>query len=136
LPPIGEPPVVPGIEGDRLPFAPEWTATLSADYEWSVTDTAVAFVGGSIRAISAQKTDFDPAYRAAFGDRLEIDGYETVDLRAGLDFGHWTLTLYGKNVTDSDGLADAGEFQTRPGDLVTASAIQQRTIGATVGFSF
>jgi iron complex outermembrane receptor protein len=136
LPPIGEPAVVPGIKGDRLPFAPQWTASLSADYEWPVTDNVVAFLGGSIRSISEQKTDFDPAYRAAFGDRLEIDGYERVDLRAGLYFGNFNLTLYGKNVTDSEGLADAGEFQTRPGNLVTASAIQQRTIGATLGFSF
>jgi iron complex outermembrane receptor protein len=136
LPPIGDPAVVPGIAGDRLPFAPQWTASLSADYEWSVTHTVVAFLGGSVHSISKQKTDFDPAYRAAFGDRLEIDGYERVDLRAGLDFGNFNLTLYGKNVTDSEGLADAGEFQTRPGNLVTAATIQQRTIGATVGFSF
>jgi iron complex outermembrane receptor protein len=136
LPPIGEPGVVPGIKGDRLPFAPEWTATLSAEYEWSVTANAVAFLGGSFRSISDQKTDFDPAYRAAFGQRLEIEGYETLDLRAGLDFGNFNLTIYGKNVTDSDGLAEAGDFLTRPGNLVTASAIQRRTIGATVGFSF
>lgn len=136
LPPIGEPAVTPGIKGDRLPFAPKWTASLSADYEWPVTDNVVAFFGGSVRSISDQKTDFDPAYRAAFGQRLVIEGYEMVDLRAGVDFGNFNLTVYGKNVTDSDGLIDAGEFQTRPGDLLTATAVTRRTIGATVGFSF
>jgi hypothetical protein len=93
-------------------------------------------VGGSVRWVSEQKTDFDPAYTAAFGRRLTIDSYETLELRAGVDFSRFILTVYAKNVTDSDGLIDAGEFQTRPGNLVSASPLQPRTIGATVGFSF
>jgi outer membrane receptor protein involved in Fe transport len=136
LPPIGDPPVTPGIRGDQLPFAPKWSASASADYEWTMGSDITAFVGGSVRWVSEQKTDFDPAYRAAFGRRLVIDSYETVELRAGLDFSRFIVTVYAKNVTDSDGLVDAGEYQTRPGNLVTASRIQQRTIGATVGFSF
>ncbi|HEY0938605.1 MAG TPA: TonB-dependent receptor [Steroidobacter sp.] len=136
LPPIGEPPVVPGIDGDQLPFAPKWSASASADYEWNLASNVMAFVGASVRWVSEQKTDFDPAYRAAFGRRLVIDSYETLELRAGVDFNRFILTLYAKNVTDSDGLIDAGEFQTRPGNLVTASRIQPRTIGATLGFSF
>ena len=136
LPGIGEPAVIPGIKGDQLPFAPKWSASGSADYEWTVADDVMAFVGGSIRWLSEQKTDFDPAYRAAFGRRLSIDSYETVDLRAGVDFGTFNFAIYAKNVTDSEGLIDAGEFQTRPGNLVTATPLQPRTFGATVGFSF
>lgn len=136
LPPIGEPPVVPGSDGDRLPFAPKWSASASADYEWNIAGDVMAFVGASVRWLSEQTTDFDPAYRAAFGRRLVIDSYEALDLRAGLEFDRFTVTLYAKNVTDSDGLVDAGDFQTRPGNLVMASRLQPRTIGATLGFSF
>jgi outer membrane receptor protein involved in Fe transport len=134
LPPIGG--VVPGFDGDRLPFAPEWTAYASADYDWPIGENTVAFVGGSVRYISEQATDFDPGYLDAFGRRLVIDGYETVDLRAGLDFDKFDVTVYAKNVNNSDGLIHAGDYATRPGDLVTATAIRPRTIGATVSFSF
>jgi outer membrane receptor protein involved in Fe transport len=134
LPPIGG--VVPGFDGDRLPYAPEWTASATADYQWPVGGRATAFVGGGIRYISKQETDFDPGYLDAFGHSLVIDGYETVDLRAGLDFEKFTLTLFAKNVTNSDGLIHAGDYLTRPGDFVTATPIRPRTIGATVGFSF
>src|SRR5690606_18312538 len=111
-------------------------ASASADYEWNLAGNVMAFVGASFRWVDEQKTDFDPAYRAAFGRRLVIDSYETLELRAGVDFNRFVLTLYAKNVTDSDGLIDAGDYQTRPGNLVTASPIQPRTIGATLGFSF
>jgi outer membrane receptor protein involved in Fe transport len=136
LPPIGDPAVIPGMRGDQLPFAPKWSASASADYEWTVADQVTAFVGGSFRWVSEQMTDFDPAYTAAFGRRLAIDSYETLELRAGVDFSRFIVTVYAKNVTDSDGLIDAGDYQTRPGNLVSASPIQRRTIGATVGFSF
>jgi len=134
LPPTGG--VVPGVDGDRLPFAPEWAASASADYEWPVGGHAIAFVGGSLRWISEQATDFDPGYLAAFGRRLVIDGYETLDLRAGLDFNRFNVTVFAKNVTNSDGLIHAGDYLTRPGNFVTATPIRPRTIGATVGFSF
>jgi iron complex outermembrane recepter protein len=134
LPAIGG--TVPGFDGDRLPYAPEWTASASADYEWPLGAHATAFVGGSIKWISEQASDFDPGYLDAFGRRLVIDGYETLDLRAGLDFEKFNLTLYAKNVTNSDGLIHAGDYLTRPGDLVTATPIRPRTIGAAIGFSF
>jgi len=134
LPPIGG--TVPGFDGDRLPYAPEWTASASADYQWPVTGRATAFLGGSFRYISQQATDFDPGYLDAFGRRLVIDGYETLDLRAGVDFDKFNLTLFAKNVTSSDGLIHAGDYLTRPGDLVTAAPVRPRTFGATVGFSF
>lgn len=136
LPPIGNPPVVPGSSGDQLPYAPKWSGSASADYEWSVSNNATAFVGGSIRFVSDQATDFDPAYIEAFGRRLIIDGYETVDLRAGVEFDKFNVTVFAKNVTNSDGLINAGDFQTRPGNLVVATPIRPRTFGATVGFAF
>ena len=133
LPTVGG--VVPGFDGDRLPYAPEWSASASADYQWPV-GANIAFVGAGISAISEQATDFDPGYLDAFGRRLVIDGYETVDLRAGVSFDKFDLTLYAKNVNNSHGLIHAGDYLTRPGDLVVASAIRPRTIGATVSFSF
>ena len=133
LPPVGA--VIPGFSGDRLPFAPKWSGSASADYEWPMGGST-AFVGASLRWISDQATDFDPGYLDAFGRRLVIDGYETFDLRTGIHFDRFDVTLYAKNVGNSDGLIHAGDYQTRPGNLVTVTPIRPRTIGATVGFSF
>ncbi|HEY0941926.1 MAG TPA: TonB-dependent receptor [Steroidobacter sp.] len=133
LPPIGG--VVPGLDGERLPYAPEWSASASVDYQWPV-GANTAFVGASISAISDQATDFDPGYLNAFGRRLVIEGYETVNLRAGINFEKFNLTIYAKNVNNSHGLVHAGDYLTRPGDLVTATAVRPRTIGATIDFSF
>ena len=133
-----------GFDGDRLPYAPEWTATFSSDYEFSVGPTAKAFVGGNLALKSDQATAFATAYRTAFGRRLFIDGYETVDLRAGLDFDRITLKAYLNNVFDSGGLTSASfsanVFSPAIGgsgqSYATASPIRPRTIGVTAGVSF
>ncbi|QNQ09784.1 TonB-dependent receptor [Sphingomonas alpina] len=130
------PAVTGGFDGDRLPFSPKWNANLSADYEWRLSGSARAFVGGNIRLIGDQAADFDTGYRAAFGRRLQLDGYQTVDLRAGVDFGSFTVTAYAKNLTNERGFNNLAGFGTRPGTAVAASPIRPRTVGATLGFSF
>ncbi|KRB82238.1 TonB-dependent receptor [Sphingomonas sp. Root710] len=130
------PPGNGGFAGDRLPYAPEWSVNVSADYEWSLGDDAKAYVGGSVRLLSDQVTDFDDNYQTAFGRRLTIDGYTVVDLRAGVDFGRYNLSIYAKNVTNNLGLSSVGSFAARPGTAVLASPIRPRTLGMTLGASF
>jgi outer membrane receptor protein involved in Fe transport len=134
---IGAPALIsPGLKGDRLPYAPEWTVDLSGDYRWSIGGDAEAFVGGNIRLISDQATDFDLAYRLTYGRRLTIDGYATADLRAGIETGRFNVQFQVRNLTNSRGLINAGRFQTRPGTLVNASPIRPRSFGVTLGASF
>jgi outer membrane receptor protein involved in Fe transport len=130
-----------GFDGDRLPYAPQLTANLSADYEWNLSNGAKAFVGGSVRLIGDQQTDFDANYLAVFGNRLEIDGYQVVDLRAGAELGPVNLTLFARNVFNSRGLTNADGFLSRPAltppaTALSASPIRPRTIGITAGFAF
>lgn len=136
LPPVGEPPTTPGFAGDSLPYSPKWTGTFSAEYEWSLGNNIEAYVGGNFRLVSKQATDFDPLYPAAFGHKLILDGYETLDLRAGVNFERFSLSLYARNVTNSSALLNAGELETRPGNSLVATPIRPRTFGATLGFSF
>ena len=136
LPPVGEPPTTAGFAGDRLPYSPKWTGTFSADYEWNLGGNVEAYVGGNVRFVSAQATDFDPIYLTAFGRRLIIDGYETLDLRAGVNFERFSISLYVSNATNSSGLLNAGELDTRPGNSLVATPIRPRTFGANLGFSF
>ena len=68
----------------------------------------MAYVGGSIRYLSDQTAAYDVAFRAANGRQREIESYEVLDLQAGVDFGRYTIELYGKNLTDSDGKTSTG----------------------------
>ena len=64
--------------GDRLPYTPEFAATLAVDYEWALTESAEAYVGANLRVVDDQVTGFSQQYRAAFGrlarDRRLRDG--------------------------------------------------------------
>ena len=130
------PPVTGGLDGDELPFTPKLTATLSADYEWSLGGDVLAFVGGDVRLVSDQAAGFDQTYRGLFGRRLEVDAYDKVDLRAGVSFENFSVTAFARNITNSRGLTNIGDLGNRPGTLLAASPIRPRTFGLTAAASF
>jgi len=137
-----DPVAVGAVKGDRLPFTPKYAVNLNADYQWDLGGSVTASIGGSIRSVSRQSGSFDPAYRAAYGRFARVDAYEVLDLRAGLDFGRYSLAAYANNVTNSGGVTStqallgvAGLPRNVNGALGTA-VIRPRTIGinATVAF--
>jgi len=125
-----------GKKGDALPFTPEWSASLNTNYEWSVGSQAMAYVGGSVRYLSYQTASYDLAFRTANGRQRKVEAYEVVDLQAGIDFGHYTIELYGKNLTDSDGKTSTGGLGGVPAGALPTGVIRPRTFGLTVGFNF
>jgi outer membrane receptor protein involved in Fe transport len=128
--------LVGGSDGDQLPYAPRWTANLSADYDWALSARAKAFVGGTVAMVSDRPADFDSAYQATFGHRLILDGYATVDLRAGIEIAPFTLSIYAKNLANSGGQTYAGAYGSRYAGLIDVALIRPRTIGLTAGFDF
>ena len=132
-----------GLKGDELPFVPRLSANLSADYRWTMGGTAV-FVGGDVHVQDDQKAGFSAAYRAAYGKQITLDGYETVNLRAGADIGVFTIQVYARNLFDSQGLLNASGYPFAvPAaiggtglNLITATSIRPRTLGATIGVKF
>jgi iron complex outermembrane receptor protein len=130
------PPVSGGLKGDALPYTPEWSLGLNADYEWSVGSEATAYVGGAIRYLSDQTATYDLAYRIANGRQREIASYEIVDLQAGVNFGRYSIELYAKNVTDSEGQTSAAGLGAYPNGAIGTGVIRPRTFGLTVGFGF
>ena len=149
----GAPNITGGLAGDDLPYTPRYAANLSGNYDWALTDKIAAFVGGDVQLRGDQFAGFNsgsPAaasYRTVFGRRIQLDGYATVDLRAGVNVGAFTIQAYVRNLTDSYGLLSAGGYPYRVDPtpaigggtgpmLLTASTIQPRTIGGTVGFKF
>ena len=144
IPPGGGLNLTGGLRGDELPYTPKFSGNLSADYEWSLGGDAEAFVGGNLRVVGDQTAGFSAAYRAAFGDRIRIDGYETVDLRAGADFGRFSIQGFVRNLFDTYGVVSAGGYPTSvPAALggtatpsLNVSTIRPRTIGLIVGAEF
>lgn len=144
VPPGGGLNLTGGLRGDTLPFTPEFTANLSVDYDWSLGGDAEAFVGGSFRFVDDQVAGFSAAYRAAFGDRIRIDDYQTVDLRAGVDFGRFRIQAYVRNLFDSYAVVSAGgfPFAVPPAlggtnvQLLNVGTLRPRTVGLIVGADF
>jgi iron complex outermembrane recepter protein len=127
-------PVVGGQDGDPLPYVPEWSLGLSADYEWTVKGTSRGYVGGSLGYIGDRTVQFDN--RAADGSIRQAEGYVTLDLRAGVYLGRWSFGLYGKNLTDQRGITSIGEAGPLPNGALALGLIRPRTIGVSVATRF
>jgi iron complex outermembrane receptor protein len=92
------------FSGAQVPYTPELTARLNADYEWPVRQGLLAFVGASVTS----KSD---TVAIVGGEDVVIDGrrdlyrlgsYTLLDLRAGIASldDRWRLTFFGRNVGD------------------------------------
>jgi outer membrane receptor protein involved in Fe transport len=146
------PPLAGGFEGDRLPYVPKVSFNAHADYEWKLSDTATAFVGGTLSYVGKQRDNFNASdivgvdpdtgeFIFAFTPQLRVPAYTTIDLRAGVDFGRFTVDAYVKNVTNSEGvhslttLEDEG-FNLLPNGAIRAALTRPRTIGLSLSAGF
>ncbi len=131
-------PAAGGLDGNQLPYAPKWTDSLDASYTWKAFAGYHAFAGATWSYIGARQNDFG-ATAAVVNDAIVFErnppatlgGYNTVNLRTGLDDGRWTFELYCKNLANSRGIA----YYTSQGTPNFGGAItlqQPRTIGATI----
>jgi outer membrane receptor protein involved in Fe transport len=131
-------PLVGGYDGDALPFVPEWSLALGGDYEWSAFGDATAYVGGQVAYTGDRLADFgnrvDPLDPTSA--RREADANTTVDLRAGVLWDQWSLELYGKNVTDEEGITDIIAPGVFPNGAAAIALIRPRTFGLAVGVRF
>lgn len=130
------PAIVGGFDGDRLPFNPEASVGINADYEWTLAGETTAFLGASFRGVSKQNGDFDLAYRSANGRQRQVRAYDVVDLRAGVDLGAFSVEAFAKNVTDSHGRTSTGGIGGFPNGALPTGVIRPRSFGVTVGAGF
>jgi len=128
--------------GDPIPYTPKWSGTVDAEYRMKLGNGGTTFVGASALLMSS----LDGAFG---GSRIQrevgpgnagplypyhIDGYTTVDLRAGYisPDDKWRVSVFGKNVFNkfyTISLIGASDFISR---LTGAPA----TYGVTFGYSF
>lgn len=122
-----------GRNGDRLPNVPRFTANLSVQQDFTLSDAVTAYVGGAYTYIDDRMGQF---VNVATGTRPTLPSYSNVDLRAGLSFSErFDLSIYMRNVFDNRSVLtadNAGGTQTVP----TVSFVQPRTVGVVLSGKF
>lgn len=127
--------LVGGLDGDPLPFVPEWTFGLAAGYDWVLGGDWTMYLGG-ILAYTGERA-YDYAIRTDDGALRMLDSYYTLDLRWAAYAGRWSFELYGKNLTDELGVAAVDSTGLNyPNGAYGLSIIRPRTIGVSVGVRF
>jgi iron complex outermembrane recepter protein len=124
-------PIVGGLDGDALPYVPDWSFGLSADYEWKMRSNWTLAFGGGVAYVGERTFDF--VTRNGGGDLRTLDGYTTVDLRVGAYVGRWSFELYGKNLTDEMGIAAVTAAGGLPNGALGLALIRPQTIGLSIG---
>ena len=128
-------PLINGRDGDRLPFTPQWAASVNGDYDWQVGAATTAFVGSSLRFVGEQAGPFSTEAVLA-GRTYKIPSYAVFDLRAGLDFGRFSVEAYAKNLSNADGKTNVTGEGNFPFGAVGTGVIRPRSYGLTLGASF
>ena len=129
-----DPILVGGVDGDPLPYVPEWSWGVSADYEWPMRGDWTAYVGGNLAYTGDRPAGFDN--RDADGNIRDAEAYTTLGLRAGILSGRWSFELYGKNLTDETGITSIDSGDEAVTGRVELGVIRPRTFGASVGVRF
>lgn len=146
-------PFVGGFKGDKLPYVPKASLSLNADYEWKLSGSTTAYVGGGARFVGRQRDNFiggqvvgfdpDGNFIFAFTPQRKIPSYATVDLRAGLSFGRFSVDAFVRNLNNSRGVNSLSLVTDAltggnplPNDAIRAALLQPRTIGITLGAEF
>ncbi len=124
----GPAPDLGGVKGERLPFAPDFTANASADYELALGSFRPT-IGAMVQYVGDRTTTFGRAVPPQY----YLPSYTTVDLRAGFALRSVNLQLYLHNAFDERGqISGGGNFAG-----LSRIAIQQpRTVGLSATTSF
>lgn len=116
--------------GDALPYTPRFATNVSGEYRRVISSELTAFAGEELRLTQARPADF-----ALYGGpRVTLPRTHVLDLKAGLQAGGVTVTLYVHNLTDQVVFTSlASEGNTAP---QLATTLPPRTVGVSVAERF
>lgn len=136
------PVLVGGHSGDRLPYVPKTSFSLNADYDWMLSSSIQAYLGGTLAYTGSQRDNFAANTRVAGFPPIpqkHIPDYATVDLRGGVTYGRFSLEAYVKNLTNAKGVSSLATLtdaltgaNALPNNAIFASLSRPRTIGLTL----
>ena len=112
--------------GEPFPNTPKWQIVGDAEYDFPVSATAQAYVGGSV--------SYRGKSNAAFGERPEfvLPAYTLIDLRAGIEWDKWRAQIWGRNITNKYYWVNVSHIL----DTVARTAGMPVTYGVTLGYRF
>ncbi|MEM0986528.1 MAG: TonB-dependent receptor [Pseudomonadota bacterium] len=117
------------IEGEPLAFAPEFQGNIRARYEWPVDFVGETYDAHIMPQIVYSSEVFTDVIEI---NKLELDAWTTLALRAGVSKDNWTAELYADNITN-----EAAELSgTFINDRARVNLARPRTIGLRVGVDF
>ena len=137
----------PNTVGNKSPYTPDYTGTLALDMSWPLTDNWVltgnlmgSFVGPTwFHTVQDQTsiTLFDlsfPGAGTADWSLSERGSFETLDLRVGLIREKWSVTVWGRNTTNTETLEEVIPAIEFGGSFIHPAAL--RRWGVDLGFRF
>jgi len=114
-------------DGSQFSYAPQWSATLGAEYRTPLSDKLTGIVGGNGAYVGRTWGDLGESPNTV------IPQYATLNFFAGVESSQgWRASLWVRNATDKfyvTSTAPSGDTQTQTAGL-------PRTYGATVGYQF
>ena len=126
-------PGIGGVAGEQLPGIPELDWSLNGRYDF-VLGGLDAFIGAGVSYQDERKTGFagggaivpaTPSYT--------MEDYTLVDLRAGVQFDRYAVSVYATNLFDEYAFQNAGVIIPTQGN---ATILRPRTIGAVLNVDF
>lgn len=139
-------------KGNRLPSVPEFNIGLTGTYNFQLSNESDGYVSATFQhrsSIFTQPSDQEAgagtfssglAYGGATGSEvtdldLELDGYQTINLSAGIIRDSWEIVAYVSNITDEN--ANLSFDRERGGRARLGFRTNQpRTIGVTLRANF
>ena len=129
----------PGLgaaDGDFLPYVPYLNSSVNVDYGWTVLDRYRAYVSGTWTYTGQRYTGFvAPPSNQVTESHVQLPGYNTGSIRAGLEDDHYGLELYLNNISDTRGIATYTS-NDGAGQTGQETIIQPRIIGMLARVKF
>jgi len=124
-----------GVAGNRLPYSPKLSGSLSADYDFPLTSRLSGFLGGNVDYVGERLAGFQapPPPGEAPTARDVYPAYAKTNFRTGVKFDDWTVTLFVNNAFDRRGTLSGNPSVNNVTNIVL---ITPRTVGMSVGRSF
>ncbi len=130
------------VAGENLPGVPDWTASVLANYDFTINSNLDGFLGGGVRYVGDRDTGYEGGI-GADGEPINplianfvLDSYVVVDAHVGFRSQSFTGTLYATNLFDEYAYS-GGTARPAVGFVrATASVINPGTFGATLTYNF
>lgn len=115
-----------GMDGDRLPGVPEFTASANANYQFNAIGNKTPTLGLDVQYVGSSYMDFNSATSS------KIPSYTVANLRLALQADGWTAAVFAHNLFDEAGLLFVndnilGQWST---------PIRPRTVGISLNWQF